>query len=443
MRRAALGRRGALVLSAGALSGCGLFDNWFGETKPPLPGKREPVLASSHSLDIGAGGRSPLVLPPPELNAAWPQPGGNTAHVMGNLAGTSRGVTLWQSDFGTGGGYRRKLTAQPLVADGRVYTMDSDAGLAAFALHDGRRLWRIDTKGEDDRSTNVGGGITSHAGRLYAATGRGDLLAVDGASGKIVWRATLAAPARSAPSWADGMLFLVTLDDQVLALSDKDGSRAWSYQAGTVETSVLGRPAPAVAGGLVVAGFGTGELACLRAATGAVVWTDSLGSATGRTSVANLSAIRGMPLIAGERVFAIGLGGLMLSLDLRAGRRLWLREIAGSDTPWLSGDGLFVLTADQQLVALTPDTGDVRWVSQLPRYRNPEKQSDPVLWTGPVLIGGRLVLAGDHARLLSVDAVSGKPAAPQELGGPVSVAPIVAQGSVLLLTDDGTVLALR
>jgi outer membrane protein assembly factor BamB len=321
--------------------------------------------------------------------------------------------------------------------------MDSDARLAAFDLGHGGRLWDVDTQGPHNRSTNVGGGITSQAGRLYAATGRGDVLAVDAATGKTLWRNTLDAPARSAPTWSDGLLYVVTLDGQIVALSDKDGSRAWNYQAGNPETSVLGAPAPAVANGLVVAGFGSGDLICLRAPTGAVVWADNLGAANGRNSLANLSAIHGLPVIDAGRVFAIGLGGLMLSLDLRAGRRLWLREIAGSETPWLAGDFLFLITADQQLVALTRDGGQVRWVSQLPRYRNMEKLRDPVLWTGPVMAGSRLLLAGDNGQLLTADPANGRLGTPLDLQHPVSVPPIVAGGALLMVTDDAQLLALR
>ena len=48
-----LGRRAALALPL-ALAGCGLLDDWFGEHKPPLPGKREPVLASRGGLQVDA-----------------------------------------------------------------------------------------------------------------------------------------------------------------------------------------------------------------------------------------------------------------------------------------------------------------------------------------------------------------------------------------------------
>lgn len=446
--RALAARRAFLLGSTGLLAGCSIFngdflDDWFGTNKTPIPGKREAVLAGSHALDVDPADASPVTLPPPVANADWAQPGGSLTHAMGNLQAGSVLIEAWHGDIGVGGGYRRKLTSTPLVADGRVYTMDSDANVAAFDLQTGSRLWRTDTQAKTSRSTNIGGGITSHGGIVYAATGRGDLVAIDGAKGGITWRAVLAMPARSAPSWANGLLYVVTVDDQVLAMSDKDGSKVWAYQATNASTSLLGQPAPAVSDGLVVAGFGSGDLAALRADSGVVVWTDSLALASGRASVANLSAIHGMPVIDRGVVYAIGLGGLMLSLDLRSGRRLWERAIGGSETPWLAGDWIFVLTADQQLVCLRRADGHVRWVSDLPRYGNPEKLRNPITWTGPLLAGGRLVLAGDNKQAMAVSPVDGKVLGTHTLSGPASVPPVLASGALLLITDNGDLLALR
>jgi outer membrane protein assembly factor BamB len=450
---AAATRRGLLRLSATvastvALTGCSLFngdllDDWFGAHKDPLPGKREPVLASSHALDVDPAFKTPVTLPAPDVNAEWPQPGRNPQHLIGNLATSGRLAEAWRGDIGVGGGYRRKLTATPLVADGRVFTMDSDANVAAFDLRSGARLWRCDTRGEDDRSTNVGGGISSHGGFVYAATGRAEILAIDAAHGGIKWRKPLAMAARSAPTWVDGLLYIATIDDQMLAVSDKDGSQVWSYQATNAVTSVLGQPAPAFGDGIVVGGFGSGDVAALRADTGVVVWTDSLAAGSGRSNIANLSAVHALPVIDQGVVFAIGLGGLILANDLRSGRRLWERDIAGTDTPCVAGDWIFLITADQQIVALARVDGQVRWVGQLPRYQNAAKQRDPIIWTGPVLTGQRLVAVGDNGEAVAIDPTSGEVTGSHKLSGPASVAPIVAAETLLVVSDDGQLLALR
>ena len=283
-----LGRRAALLapvaLAPLALGGCSWFDNLFAEKKTILPGKREAVFVDRRGLVVDDG-TPKVVLPPAVRNAAWPQAGGNPAHLMGHLAANDRLTEAWKSEIGDGGGYRKILMAQPVVLNGIVFTMDSDAVVTAFALADGKQLWRVDTKPKKhDDSTNVGGGLGADGTTLYAVNGLSLLVALDIATGKEKWRYDLGVPGRSAPMIADGRVFVTTIDDRLFALTAADGRQLWTHEATAPVTAMLGEPAPAYYQGLVVAGFGSGELACLRADSGSVVWTDSLGSTLGRAT---------------------------------------------------------------------------------------------------------------------------------------------------------------
>ncbi len=434
-----LSRRAALTLPF-ALAGCGLFD----ERKPKIPGKREPVMAERRGLQVDDAGATPRVaLPPPTLNAAWPQAGGNPAHVMGHLAAGERLTEVWRADIGSSAGYRSKILAQPVVAGGTVYTMDPDGVVTAFDLATGRRHWRADTKDENDDSTNVGGGLAVDGGTLYAANGLAELVAYDVSKGAVRWRRNIGAPARSSPTVSEGRLFVVTLDGKLAALAPDDGRPLWTHQAASTTASMLGQPAPAFSDGLVVAGFGSGELAALRAETGDVVWTDSLAGSSGRSSFSDISAIRGLPAIADGAVYAVGLGGLLVAIDLRSGRRLWEREVSGEDSPWVAGDWLFVISADQQIAALQRRDGRVAWVSDLPRYDDEEKQTDPILWFGPILVGDRLIAVSTNEQALAISPYSGKILGRQMLSGAASLGPTVADRTVLIVTDEGKLLALR
>ena len=168
-RNTRLTRRTALLAPL-ALGGCELLDDWFGKRKAPLPGKREPILGGRRTLEVDEGVPK-VVLPPEVRNAAWPQAGGNPAHFMGHLAAGERLTEAWSANIGAGGGYRRKILAQPVAADGIVYVMDSDAVVSAFDIAGGGRVWRFDTRQEDDDSTNVGGGLAIDQGTLYTVNG--------------------------------------------------------------------------------------------------------------------------------------------------------------------------------------------------------------------------------------------------------------------------------
>ncbi len=441
VERRGFSRRAALLAPL-ALGGCSLWDSWFGTEKPPLPGKREPVLASRRGLTVDPGAPK-VVLPPPVRNAAWPQAGGNPAHAMGHLAANPVLAQAWAGEIGAGGGYRRMILAQPVVANGLVYTMDSNAVVSAFALASGGQAWRVDTKDKDADSTNVGGGLAVGGDTLYALNGLADLVALDAAKGTEKWRTNIGVPGRSAPTVVEGRLFLTTIQDKLLALAANDGHQIWTYQALAATPSVLGRPAPAFANGLIVAGFSSGELACLRAESGNVVWTDNLGGTAAGTT-ADFSAIRGRPAISNGRVIATGMGGLTLALDLPTGRRLWERQVGGEDSPWVAGDWVFMVALSQELAAIDAADGRVAWVSALPHWENPEKQKNSISWWGPALLGDRLVVAGTSKDALSISPYTGEILSRQALSGAAApLEPVVADGTLLMVSDDGRLMALR
>lgn len=444
-RRAALRLPLALTLPLTLpLGGCGLFNGeWFGQEKVPLPGKREPVLGTQELFPAAAGG-PPVVLPRPVRNAAWPQPGGNPAHLMGNLEARPSLAQVWEAPMGDGGGYRQKVLAQPVSANGLVYTMDSSANVTCFSLSDGGRHWRMDTKGKGVRSTNLGGGLSLADGRLYAVNGLGDVLAIDPVRGTVIWRANVKEPVRGGPTIVEGRLFLTTIADRIIALETTAGHELWRYQALNAQTAMLGEPAPAYSDGLVVAGFASGELSAMRADTGTVVWTDNLVASGVGGGLLDVNSIRGMPVISGNQVFAIGNGGLAVSNDLHAGRRVWQHAVSGEDSPWVAGDWVFLVTLDQTLAAIHAPDGTVSWVRALPRWRNPKKQRNPITWFGPTLMGDRLVLAGTNEQALAVSPYTGQVLGQQKLSGQaVPVQPVVVDGTLLLITEDGRLIALR
>jgi len=362
---------------------------------------------------------------------------------MGHLAAGERLTEAWTANIGEGGGYRRKILAQPVSADGVVYVMDSDAMVSAFDTARVSRLWRFDTRQENDDSTNVGGGLALDQGTLYAVNGLAEIVALDAAKGSVRWRGSIGAPTRSAPTVVEGRIYVTTIEDRLLALTADDGRQLWTHQAVNATTSVLGRPAPAYADGLVVAGFGSGELATLRAETGNVVWTDNLAATARSTSIADFSAIRGLPVVGDGRVYAISMGGLMVAVDLPTGRRLWEREVAGEDSPWAAGSWLFIVSLDQRIAAVDRDDGRVAWVTDLPRWEDPEKQKDSITWFGPLLAGDRLVVTGTNHEALAVSPYTGEIIGRQELSGAASLAPVVVDGTVFVISDDGRLLALR
>ena len=80
----------------------------------------------------------------------------------------------------------------------------------------------------------------------------------------------------------------------------------------------------------------------------------------------------------------------------------------------------------------------------MPRERSGDRSGDSFLqWVGPVLVKDRLLVGSSDGELLSVSPYTGEILGRLGLGAAIRQAPIVADGAVYLLTEDGTVHAFR
>ena len=343
-----------------------------------------------------------------------------------------------------GGSNRARLAAPPVVAAGKLFAVDVNAVVYAFDANSGAKLWQAEiAEGKENRQSRFGGGASFDDGKVYVTDGLGDVAAYAAADGKPLWRVRPGGPLRGSPTVANGVVYVLTQDNQLYALNQADGTVNWTSQ-GTAETQgVFGVAAPAAGQGSVIAGFSSGELSAYRYENGRVLWQDALSRTTITTSVSSVSDVDADPVVDNGQVFAVGQGGRMVALDLGTGRRLWEQNIAGISTPWLAGEWLFVVTDDARLVCLSRSTGKSRWIAQLPRFRNVKKKKGPILWYGPVLAGGRLVLTNSRGQIGFASPTDGALGAVVETKTPFTLPPIVANSTVYTLDEKGRIGAYR
>ena len=331
-----------------------------------------------------------------------------------------------------------------MVADGKLFVMDVDARIHAFDTRNGRQLWTISFgDGGKDRRALWGGGVSVDGDVLYATNGLGDVAALKTSDGSVIWKKRPAGPLRGAPSFGLGNVYVMTADNQIFSIRASDGSIEWQESGATELTGVFGMAAPAIGQGTIVAGFSSGELNAYRYENGRVLWGDALTRTSTSTSVSALSDIDANPVIDRGRVFAVGKGGRMVSLELVTGQRLWEINLAGISTPWVAGEWVFVMTDDARLLCIARGSGKVRWSTQLARYRVEKKKKDPINWVGPVLAGDRLIVASSEGRLVNVSPTDGKVQSETKAGGAVLLPPIVADNTLYILDNDGRLTAWR
>jgi outer membrane protein assembly factor BamB len=84
-------------------------------------------------------------------------------------------------------------------------------------------------------------------------------------------------------------------------------------------------------------------------------------------------------------------------------------------------------------MAINRHDGKIQWTAKLPG----------TTWSGPTLAGDTLWLVSSKGQLAGVEATTGRITTQQDLGSPIYVAPIVAQGKMFVLTDNAKLIGLN
>jgi len=311
-----------LIAATLAASGCSVLKHK--QKKTPVLGERIPVLTTESDAQLDAATTAmPMTLPAPVANTDWTQSGGNAAKSMGQLALGTTLHNLFSVQAGRGSSLTARLASSPIVANGRVYTIDTLGAVRAFDTQTGAQIWASQTPFDDRNNTPslYGGGLSYDNGRVFATNGVGWVSAIAEANGGILWKVRPGGPLRGAPTVSNGAVYVMSQDNQIYSLKEEDGSNNWSQAASLEIAGVFGSASPAVGAGTVVAGFSSGELNAYRYENGRHVWQDTLQRTSIRTSVSSLSDIDADPVIDDGRVYAVGQGGRMVAMEMVTGQR--------------------------------------------------------------------------------------------------------------------------
>ncbi|HUS54298.1 MAG TPA: PQQ-binding-like beta-propeller repeat protein [Thermohalobaculum sp.] len=425
------------VIGLLAVTGCG----WFSDDEI-LEGERIHLRAEPAAVASGEAAAVPL--PPAQANSEWSQTNGTASHNLGNLSGPSSLSIVWTADAGAGDSSDGAITSSPIVIGGKIYTLDAGAGLTSFSASSGSKNWRVSlAHAAEAGKEGFGGGLAADGGTIYAATGFGEVMAVSAATGEILWRKGFGAPFRAAPAAAGGLVVAVTRDNRAVGLDGSTGNVRWRMQVASSEAGLLGGASPAIAGRLVALPFTSGELVGIEGGAGRRLWSAVLSGGRKGLARSAITDISGDPVVVGPYVVAANQSGRMIAIDGRSGQRVWTRNLGSASPIWAAGETIFMVSDAAQIMRISVRDGRTLWSTQMPAYRDQKDLENPISYSGPVLVDGRLLLTDSLGNLQSFDAMTGAAGPGVKIGGGSVTGPVVANGTVYVLSDNGTLYAFR
>lgn len=441
-----------LLLSAGAAACGGLklphaphVLGLGGEKKPvsKLKGERIPVLGLNDKLapadalkDIG------FQLPPAVALADWPQAGGEADHAIEHVQAAQTLTVAWRKRFGPKPGFTGHVTAQPVVAEGRIFVMDGGATVSALDFQTGREIWKssfVPRRGKDREG--YGGGLAYADGKLFVTSGLRFIAALNASDGNVAWRHDSDTPIRGAPTVAGGRVYAVDAADQLVSYA-VDGAPGWTYQALEEPARLLRASSPAVSGETVVAPFASGELVALQSGNGTELWSYVLSLTNRNNALSEIRDIAGRPVIYRGDVLAGSHSGVFAAVDLRSGQPRWSLPIVTTTSPWPAGDVIYVVDQSGHLICVSREAGQVYWIVDLNKGVAAKKRPT---WSGPVLVSDRIVTLSTAGELRALDPKDGKLVKSLNLKvkGGATLSPAIAGGELLIATEDAELLAIR
>ncbi len=416
-----------------------------------LPGVREDLRseldaeAGLASADAVVNESRPISLPAQRTNANWPQNAGSPGLRAEHAALSRAPQRIWSAPIGEGDSRKFRITADPVVAQGRIYTLDAKSTVTATSTG-GATLWQSNIRpARDSDKDATGGGIAYDDGRVYVSLGYGELAALDAATGAVIWTQQLDATGSGTPTVAGNLVYLVAGDDVGWAIEKATGRIVWQIISAGSVTNVLGAPAPAVTDTLAIFSFGSGQVVAVFRRGGLRRWDASVtGTRIGR-AISGVSDITGSPVVRGNTVYVGNHTGRIVALDLANGERRWTATSGAISPVWPTGNAVFAITDTNELVRLDSATGNRVWAVDLPKYvkDKPKKRGEIFAHYGPVLAGGRLIVASNDGVLRSFDPVSGALLSTVEVPGGATTGPVVAGGVLYVVGTNGQLHAFR
>lgn len=437
----------AALAAVAVLAGCG-------DREPRLEGERfgtrVPLVATltgNAAVEPGAEADAAraISLPAASTFSSWTQRGYDAQNRTPHVALSQNLAQVWSTNIGPGNARRARLTADPVAGNGAVFTLDATAGVRAHSVQNGGQLWSADLTAGFDRGGNIsGGGLALSGDTLFATTGYGELVALDASNGAVRWRQRLGAGI-GAPTVVGNSVFVVSRDNRAWAISADVGRIQWELPSAPAPALLAGGAAPAVSGGTVIFPFGSGELVAADTDTGVRTWATAVAGGRLGVAYANINDITGDPVVSGGTVYAGNQSGRVVALNASTGERLWTATNGSYSPVLVAGDSLFFVSDRNELIRLDAANGERVWGTELPLYVRERERRRRAVFThyGPILAGGRLVVASGDRQLRMFDPVSGALVQSVNLRGGAASHPIVVNNTLMVVTGGGNLVAFR
>jgi outer membrane protein assembly factor BamB len=349
-------------------------------------------------------------------------------------------------------------TSVPAVHNGVIYTLSINGQVVAYDIASDKVLWTNQYYELLERVSVIevfskhflSGALYVADNKLFVTAGLNKVIALNLQDGGLIWEAELEHPVRSMPLMVEGVVVMQSINDHLFGLDANTGKTRWMQLIGFSNVSSLTSAAP-IGGDKKIVFVHTADdvVLALDPKNGQEVWSNEMVSTSQRKfylSANSRSAISQVDSLfaAHDKVISADAGGVIFAIDARTGETVWERGIIGADSVsmWISGNAIFALLKNQQLIALDVESGATFWVCDLRNEHKSAKDMAAVHFSNPVVAEGKLHIANNLGELIVINPATGQ--VNDSIAIPVLeyINLIVVSGKMIMTSSDGSLVIL-
>jgi outer membrane protein assembly factor BamB len=338
---------------------------------------------------------------------------------------------LWGE--GVGGGKKQiklRLGLGPAIDNGLVFAASNKGEVVAVTLETGKTAWVKKLKKQP-----LSAGPAAGFGLVVVGSSKGTIIALDAATGKERWRTRVNSELLSAPAVAENAVVLRSVDGRLHGLNVQTGKELWSVEQQVPKLSLRGTASPTVAKDVAISGFDNGKVMAVSLNNGDTVWDTALASPHGRTELDRLVDIDSTVRVVGDNVFATGYQGRTAMLALDSGQIWWSHDMSSYRGLSVDDANIYVTQADGIIVAMRQRDGAELWRSDKVKHR---------ALTAPAVMSTAIAVADFKGYMHFLDKNSGELVARVKVAKQrVSSQPVAVGDTVVVMTDGGSLAAFR
>lgn len=335
----------------------------------------------------------------------------------------------WSKNIGEGVGSNYE-TLQPAVKGERLYVASAKGHVFALDAQTGQELW------ENNLNVPVGGAVTVGSNKVLIGTLKGGIIALDKSDGHSLWKTRVSSEVLSLPVIKNNIIAVKSIDDTLTILDAKTGKLIWNQSAVQPSLTLRSSSSPTLVDQeAVIAGYTNGNVKAFRLDKGVPLWDTRISTPKGSTELERMIDVDSTPLLVGTTIFTGSYQGNVVALDLYSGSVIWKQAIS-TYKPLAQGFGSVYVTDQNGFVgALDQKTGAAEWWQKDLEYRH---VSAPTTFNNYVVVGDYK----GYIHLLSQ--VDGSFAGRYKAGSsPIKAQPLAEGNMLYVLTSDGKLVALK